>query len=138
MGINKVIISDFLLKEVIDHARIHLPYESCGLLAGTANKINSFWRLENELKSDRRFFVEKKIVEKTLMQIAERKENVIAAYHSHPTTAPIPSSYDIFSHPDHNIKMMIVSFKSEPPIIKCYHILESIYTECPFLIETLY
>ena len=137
MGTNKVIISDLLLKEVIEHARIHLPYESCGLLAGTHNKVNSFWRLENELKSESRFFVQKKVVEKTLMQMAEQKENVIAVYHSHPTTAPVPSSYDIFSHPDQEVKMMIVSFKLESPKIKCYTILKSTYFECPIVIETL-
>ncbi|WP_246096902.1 Mov34/MPN/PAD-1 family protein [Psychrobacillus soli] len=133
---NQVIISEFLIKEVIDHARNQLPYESCGLLAGTDGKVNSFWVLENELKSDRRFFVSKTEVAKTLEQIAERKENVIAIYHSHPTTAAIPSSYDMINHPDSTIKMLIVSFKSEPPEAKCYHILHRTYLECPFLIET--
>lgn len=136
MKIKQVIISEYLLKEMIDHARNHLPYESCGLLAGNDGKVNSFWVLENELKSDRRFFVSKTVVEKTLKQIAGRKENVIAIYHSHPTTAAIPSSYDIINHPDSDIKMLIVSFKSEPPEAKCYHILHPTYSECPFLIET--
>ncbi|WP_211356393.1 Mov34/MPN/PAD-1 family protein [Psychrobacillus lasiicapitis] len=133
---NQVRITEFLLKEVIDHARAHLPYESCGLLAGTNGKVNSFWILENELKSDRRFFVSETAVSKTLAQIAERKENVIAIYHSHPITSPIPSSHDIINHPDPEVKMLIVSFKSEPPEAKCYHILSPTYYECLFLIET--
>ncbi|WP_177184456.1 Mov34/MPN/PAD-1 family protein [Psychrobacillus sp. OK032] len=90
------------------------------------------WVFENELKSDRCFFVSKTVVAKTLAQIAERKENVIAIYHSHLTTAPIPSSYDIINHPDSDIKMLIVSFKSEPPEAKCYHILHPAYYECFF------
>jgi len=137
MGTNKVIISDLLLKEVIEHARIHLPYESCGLLAGTNNIISSFWKLENEVKSENRFFVQKKVVEKTFSNIEERSECVIAIYHSHPTTAPIPSSYDIFSHPDQKVKMVIVSFKLEIPKIQCYNILKSTYFECPIVVETV-
>ncbi|WP_404453342.1 Mov34/MPN/PAD-1 family protein [Virgibacillus necropolis] len=135
MGINEVIIPHFVLKGVVEHAQSHLPHEACGLLSGTNNKVSSFWRLENELQSERRFFVKKKVMEKTLQKIKELEESVIVAYHSHPTTAPIPSRYDIFSHPDYEIIMMIVSFKSEPKI-KCYHIMKSTYEECPFLIET--
>ncbi|MGJ9458034.1 Mov34/MPN/PAD-1 family protein [Oceanobacillus sp. CF4.6] len=86
-------------------------------------------------QSNKRFFVSKKIVEETIRKIKNRDEQVIAVYHPHPTTAPVPSFYDVSNHPDDHLDMVIISYKTRPPITKWYHIKGANFEACPFWIE---
>ncbi|WP_217586153.1 M67 family metallopeptidase [Lentibacillus saliphilus] len=133
-----LIIPHPIFTSMIEHGETQLPYESCGLLAGSGNKVLSIWTLENELKSSSRFFVHKNVVADTLQQIHKCKEHVLAIYHSHPSTAPIPSSYDVYHHTDESVKMVIVSLKSQEPQVKCFDIKQDTYTECTISIDPIY
>ncbi|UOQ45224.1 M67 family metallopeptidase [Halobacillus salinarum] len=135
---NEMIIPQSIYQEMIKHGYSSLPYEACGFLAGKENLVQSIWTMENELKSDRRFFVNKQVVKNNLEQIKNRGEQVMAVYHSHPTTAPVPSWSDLAHHMDQKIKMMIVSFKYPSPKVKCYQITPSSFRESPFLIDSLF
>jgi len=112
-----------------------LPYEACGLLSGSNNKVQSMWELENKWKSDKHFLVRKKQVEEALQKINQRNEQVLAVYHSHPTTAPVPSYNDIVNHPDDNVNMVIISYKKRSPITRWYRIQGSVYEACTFIVE---
>ncbi|MBM7553618.1 Mov34/MPN/PAD-1 family protein [Thalassobacillus pellis] len=133
---NKFIIPTPIYEEMILHGSANLPYEVCGLLAGFGSEVKSIWKLENERKSEKSFFVSKQVVEETLKYISERKEQVLAVYHSHPTTAPVPSSMDIHNHQEEEIKMVIISYKYKHPEMKCYQVINNGYMECPFFIKT--
>ncbi|MFC0561975.1 M67 family metallopeptidase [Halalkalibacter alkalisediminis] len=135
MEIDKIIIPSSCYNEIVEHGKSNLPYEVCGLLSGNNNKVQSVWKLKNEIKSDRRFFVGKKIIEETLLQMAKHKEKVIAIYHSHPTTAAIPSSYDIANHLNLDVIMIIISYKTNNPKVKCYRVQTGTYKTFPFSIE---
>ena len=135
---DKLIIPVKYYEKMIEHSRFNLPYEACGLLSGNKIKVQSIWELENEIRSTSRYFVGKKVVEHTLQVISKQKETVLAIYHSHPTTAPVPSYYDIVHHPDSEIFMIIVSFKMEMPKVKCYRVQSGVYNECPILIESTF
>ncbi|WP_087972256.1 M67 family metallopeptidase [Oceanobacillus rekensis] len=135
MGRGEITIPQTIHDKMVEHGRSCLPYEACGLLSGINHNVQSIWQLENEWKSDRRFFVRKKIVEETVQKIKQLNEQVLAVYHSHPTTAPVPSNYDITNHPDDHVFMVIISYKTRPPITKWYHIQESVYESCSFFVE---
>ncbi|WP_174615531.1 Mov34/MPN/PAD-1 family protein [Virgibacillus ihumii] len=135
--LKKIVIPQTIYNEMLEHGRWNLPNEACGLLAGNDHHVHSIWQLKNEWKSVKRFFVSKDNVDETIKKIEYRKEQVIAVYHTHPVSAPVPSFYDIAHHPDANIKMMIISYKKNPPSAKCYTIQNSDCEECPFSIETL-
>lgn len=119
---------------MIEHGEITLPFEACGLLSGNNNTIQSIWPLWNEAESSKRFFVSKDVVEYTIEEIKEKNENIIAIYHTHPQTKPIPSRYDIAHHIDENVKMVIISYRTVQPIVKCYRISKTSYEECLFSI----
>lgn len=135
MDSEKIIIPQSLYDQMIEHGRVTLPYEACGMFSGNNQKIKSFWPLENESKSDRRFFVSKKVVEETIQKVKELDQQIVAIYHTHPSTAPIPSIYDIKHHVDHDVKMVIISYKTKSAITKWYRIIDSTYEECLFLID---
>lgn len=120
---------------MVGSGSLHLPYETCGLLSGTNNHVQSLWHLENELKSAKRFFVRRKSVEEAVQQIKQLGEQVLAIYHTHPTTAPVPSSFDLTNHTDDKVNMVIISFKTNPPVTKWYTIKGTHYAERLFCIE---
>ncbi|MCV9885441.1 Mov34/MPN/PAD-1 family protein [Metabacillus halosaccharovorans] len=134
---DSLIFSVYCYDELLNDGRSKLPYEACGILSGKNNQIHSIWKLKNEVKSDRRFFVGKKAVEETLLQIALKDEKVLAIYHTHPTTAPVPSYTDIKNHRESEVKMIIVSYKTKNPIVKCYCVQNRVYKEWPFLIKPI-
>ncbi|WP_077302875.1 Mov34/MPN/PAD-1 family protein [Virgibacillus pantothenticus] len=136
MNDKQIIIPLSINNQMIEHGYSALPYEACGLLAGNRMKVQSIWQLENEWKSDRRFFVSKEKVEGALNKIKQINQEVLAIYHSHPFTAPIPSTFDVRNHPTTNVKMIIVSFKGGSPSVRCYRIRDTNYEECLFCIET--
>ncbi len=132
-----MIIPETIYEEMVRQCHLNLPYEACGLLSGNEQTVQSLWVLQNELKSDRRFFVSKMVVEETLLKVKNKGERVLVIYHSHPTTAPVPSYTDRMNHPDDGIMMMIVSFKTLPPIVKGYQLQSNSYLERPIFIDPL-
>ncbi|MBM7573682.1 Mov34/MPN/PAD-1 family protein [Aquibacillus albus] len=136
MSNKKIVIPQIIYNQMVENGRSNLPYETCGLLSGIDDYVQSIWHLENEVKSVSRFFVKKETVEETMRKINQLEEQVLAIYHTHPTTAPVPSSYDIFNHPDEKVSMLIISYKTNPPITKWYNIQGSKYVEHLFFIES--
>ncbi|CDQ19916.1 Mov34/MPN/PAD-1 family protein [Halobacillus karajensis] len=129
-------ISPTLYQQIISHGVQEHPHEACGLVAGAkASRVESVWPLANEQKYRNRYFISKKVVESTIKKVNEQGQKVLGIYHSHPTTAPIPSSRDLWYHPDEQVKMIIISFKTHPPVLKCYTIHSHTYDEHPFLID---
>ena len=69
MDSEKITIPQTIYNKMLAHGRLSLPFEACGFLSGNNYKVQSIWQLENEWKSDRRFFVSKRIVEYTVQEI---------------------------------------------------------------------
>lgn len=125
-----------LYDQMVQQGALALPYETCGFVTGTdAHYIKKIWPLKNEWKSTNRYYVSKKVVAETLQKIKTMDQMVLGIYHSHPTTAPTPSFYDLKNHPDDDVKMIILSYKSAPPTVKCYTVQAYTYDEHPFFIE---
>lgn len=137
MVTNKLIIPQSIHQQLIEYGKLGLPFEACGFLSGNNMRVKSIWQLENEVLSDRRFFVSKMRVKQTIEKIHQQNEEVLAIYHTHPTTSPIPSRFDLINHPTENVKMVIVSYKTTPPLAKCYQVYDDIYEECLFYIDPL-
>ncbi|WP_058307182.1 Mov34/MPN/PAD-1 family protein [Gracilibacillus massiliensis] len=129
-------ISNTIYQEIMEEGKKQLPYEACGLISGHYNKAQSFWPLVNEIRSRNKFFVSKKIVQQKIQDILNTREQLLAIFHTHPTTAAIPSSYDLRNHPDANIDMVIVSYKFDSPQLKWYKIDQSGYKNISWLLPS--
>ena len=84
---------------MIEHAQSELPNECCGLLAGTregdALKVEACYLLVNEKASPTEYLSEPKSMLHADREMRRLGQDILAIYHSHPTSEPIPSKTDL-------------------------------------------
>ena len=54
---------------------------------------------------------------------------MLAVYHSHPTSRPVPSRTDLERHGMDNVVCMIVSLATTPPEVRAWWLMETEYRE---------
>lgn len=83
-------------EEMVGHCRAEVPIEACGILAGRcAPRVDSIYALRNELASATLYNADPKDLIRVVRLLRERGERMLAIYHSHPRSAPIPSRTDL-------------------------------------------
>jgi desampylase len=84
-----------VLAEMEAHARAAWPTECCGLLLGAADEIVTSFRARNELDSATGYRIAPEDHFAAIRQARAVDLGVIGAYHSHPSSLPVPSSTDL-------------------------------------------
>ena len=88
-----------LVEAVVAHARAALPNECVGFLAGTlAGGVGTATQclpLVNELASPTAFLTEPRSVLAAFRAMRAAGTELLAVYHSHPTSPPVPSRRDV-------------------------------------------
>jgi proteasome lid subunit RPN8/RPN11 len=83
---------------MLDQAQSELPNECCGILAGRivdgVGRVEMRYPLVNELASPTEYSAEAKSLITAHKDMRARGIIELAVYHSHPTSAPIPSRTD--------------------------------------------
>lgn len=90
-----------ILDAMIDQARAELPNECCGLLAARIEaqpsaivRVECRYPLVNAAASPVLYESEPKSMFAAVRDMRQRGLEIVAAYHSHPTSPPIPSRTD--------------------------------------------
>ncbi len=110
---------------IIEHARAELPNECVGMLVGSKEgMVRERYALVNELRSEKRFLSEPYSMLRAEKQRRAGGYEVLAIYHSHPSSPPLPSRYDIADHLSPEVMCIIVSLASEEPEVKGWWIEE--------------
>ncbi|WP_157369807.1 M67 family metallopeptidase [Zavarzinella formosa] len=108
----RIRIPDLLLAELIAHAAQEHPLECCGLLAGIvtpgACEVTVRIPLTNHLKREDEF--ESDPAEMLAAHRRMRREGLemLAVYHSHPASEPVPSRKDRLRSIDERVACVIV------------------------------
>ena len=86
-----------LARRLLDHARAELPNEACALLGGdeAGARATSLHLARNRLGSPYRYDVEPDDLVRIVHDIEARGEGLVAIFHSHPGSAPVPSLSDL-------------------------------------------
>src|SRR6266545_647916 len=99
MRFARLAIPDLLLEEVFAHAREEAPLECCGLLAGTITDgvgvVTARYGIENVVRSATEYETDARGMLHAFRDMRERGIELLAIYHSHPTSEPVPSRRDI-------------------------------------------
>ena len=115
-------ISKELYNQIIDHAINQLPIEACGYLAGKEGVIEKVYNLTNIDQSADHFSFDPAEQFSTVKDARKNGLEILANYHSHPSTPARPSEEDIKLAYDPDISYVIVSLANIEPYAKSFKI----------------
>jgi proteasome lid subunit RPN8/RPN11 len=120
-------------EEMIAHARAELPNECVGLLAGVTEggmgRAVARYPLVNAAGSPIEYLSQPESMFAAHRAMRERGLEILAIYHSHPSTHPIPSRTDLARNYSPDVVNFIISLKDEPPLLRGWWLKENSYLE---------
>lgn len=100
---------------MIEQARVELPNECCGLLAGKWGqdpvRVEQMFPLVNALASPVEFESDPQKMFEACREIRKQGWEVLAVYHSHPTSPPTPSRKDQERNYSPEVMNLIISLE---------------------------
>ena len=115
-------ISKDVIEQIIKHAKADLPNEACGYLAGNNNEVTKAYELTNIDHSPEHFSFDPAEQFKTVKDARKNGLEILANYHSHPSSPARPSTEDIRLAYDPSISYVIVSLAASEPVVKSFKI----------------
>jgi proteasome lid subunit RPN8/RPN11 len=126
-------VPETVLAAMIAQAVAEQPNECCGLLAGVREmpegatlpigRIVTRLPLVNELASPMRYCSSARSLLDASIAMRERNLELLAIYHSHPTSAPIPSRTDLAENAyEDAVVHLIISLTTSPPLVRAWRL----------------
>lgn len=118
------------LAEMIAHAREEAPLEACGILAGTEDHVVKLYRARNADCSPVSYRLQPEEQYRIFMDVEEKGWDILGIYHSHPTSAAVPSGIDLKQAYYPEAVYFVVSL-ADPvkPHVRAFRIVEGEITE---------
>jgi proteasome lid subunit RPN8/RPN11 len=128
----RLLIPHPLLDAVIAHARTQLPNECCGLLAGMIEgdlgRVTQHFPVRNDLASPTEYLTNPRDLLDAMKATRAAGTEVLAVYHSHPASAPVPSRKDIERNTwGETAVHVIVGLGGEEPEVRAWWLGETEY-----------
>ena len=111
-----------IINEIIAHAKLELPNEACGYLAGIGTDVKQAYTLTNIDHSPEHFSFDPAEQFRTVKAARKAGHEILANFHSHPESPARPSEEDKKLAYDPEISYIIVSLASETPDVKSFKI----------------
>jgi proteasome lid subunit RPN8/RPN11 len=136
----RLVILDGLLDSVIAHARREIPNECCGLLAGMISEGVGYALMRapirNDLASPTAYLTNAADLFTAFRAMRPKGEEVLAIYHSHPATEPIPSRRDVEENTyGETVVHLIVGLAGEQPDVRAWWLTEGGFREAEWTVE---
>jgi proteasome lid subunit RPN8/RPN11 len=124
MSSQRIVITDAIEQQIVDHARACKPHEMCGLLVGApgGDEALEFHPCRNAAASAIIYTLDPKDYMRVEQSADDRGLAVIGVVHSHTQTEAYPSATDVAQAPDPNWNYAILSLKYDPPRLRNYRI----------------
>lgn len=118
---------------MLDQARSELPAECCGLLAGSVRdgvgRVVQHYPLVNSLASPTEYLSDPQSMFDAHRHMWKHHLDVLAVYHSHPTSPPIPSQKDRERNFSEEVVNLIISLATDPPLVRGWWLTASSHRE---------
>jgi proteasome lid subunit RPN8/RPN11 len=118
-----------ILDELAAAAYDAYPYEACGLLAGSGDRVERFYRCRNAAQSARVYTLDPLDHLRAERDAEASGHEIVGVVHSHTHSEPYPSPTDIAQAPDPVWHYVIVGLKRESPETRSYRITDSVAVE---------
>jgi proteasome lid subunit RPN8/RPN11 len=126
-----------VLVEMVDHARAELPNECVGLLAGRlveavevrVGQVERRYPLVNAAASPREYLSDPRSMFDAVKDMGKRGLDVLAIYHSHPTSEPVPSRTDLAENLWPGVVSFILSLKGAEAEMRGWWLTDRDYRE---------
>lgn len=127
---SELIIPDDLLQAMRDHCVACFPNEACGILAGIENRVSRVYFVTNTEPSPVSYLMDPQEQVRLLREMRERRERMIAIFHSHPQSPAYPSARDVsLAFYDDVIYVIVGLMERRVSEIRAFTIVEGIVTE---------
>jgi proteasome lid subunit RPN8/RPN11 len=135
----RLLIPRQIYAEMVIQAQAELPNECCGFLAGRFPgsapageqewKVLSRYPLVNKAASPVEYFAHEDSLIRSHVAMRALGLDVMAVYHSHPTTEPVPSRKDLERNYLGEVVHLIISLRTKVPVMKGWWLTEHNYSE---------
>jgi len=113
----RIAIPRALLTEIESHAHAEAPRECCGLLAGCDGQIVARYPLRNQSPDpEREYFAAPEDLFIAMRRMREKREQLVAIYHSHPRGPAYPSATDLETSFYPEAVYLIVALTPKPEV----------------------
>jgi proteasome lid subunit RPN8/RPN11 len=113
-----------LLDAAVAHARAERPNECCGLFAGRIDagvgRVTLRLPLVNEWESPVAFRSEPRSMLTAHKAMRSAGLELLAVYHSHPTSPPVPSRHDLAERYADDVACVIISLAGNAPEVRAW------------------
>lgn len=118
-------IPQSIINDMLAHAKEGYPHEVCGLITGKENLPSRIFRMNNIDKSSVSYMMDPAEQFRVFKEIRNEGLELLAIYHSHPTSGAYPSQTDVRLAFYHEAVYLIVSLqKVGNPDVKGFRILD--------------
>jgi proteasome lid subunit RPN8/RPN11 len=116
--------------EMLAQAVTEAPNECCGLLAGHDGRVTHRYPLTNALASPVRYESDPKELFRAMKDMREQGTDLLAIYHSHPTSEPVPSRTDLEqNYYGAEMIYIILSLAGTTPSVRAWRLFETSFAE---------
>jgi proteasome lid subunit RPN8/RPN11 len=118
---------------MLAQAAAERPLECCGLLAGPAEgeelRVALCYPLINAATSPVEYESEPRSMFEAVRDMRRHGWDILAVYHSHPTSPPVPSRKDLDRRYDEGVVHLIISLQSAQPEVRGWWLSAADYRE---------
>jgi len=134
-GQRRLYIPEDIYRRMILHCREERPLEACGLLVGEAGHVVAGYATDNQHRSPVIYKVDDLQLLEVDRDIRSERQEIIAIYHSHVVTDPVPSRTDIQQATWPEAFYVIVSLKERRPRVRAWRIVDGQVSEHPVVVQ---
>lgn len=128
-GGRKLFIPENVYRRMINHCYEERPLEACGLLTGAVGHVAAGYATDNQHRSPVLYKVDDLQLVAVDLEARQQGQEIIAIYHSHVATDPIPSRADIEQATWPEAFYLIMSLKGKRPRTRAWRIVDGQVTE---------
>lgn len=137
MTMNGLWVTPELASAIVNHARVGMPQEICGILAGSADgAVRRIVSVPNVAEQpDVTYYMDEETLVQTMSELQASDLELLGFYHSHPKGRALPSSTDIRSASYPAAAYVIIGMGVQPPEIAAWKIHAGEVERIPLIIS---